>query len=439
MGTASYTAHISNKKSAITSKSKLKSVANHNLRKYRSSDYNKDNIVLLYGTENLYKDVQEVYHKEFDEVLKIYNEKQKRAGSRIDDYFEHVSKLDQDMAVEIIIQCGDKEFWEKHADKKDKMYYVYNYTLGRLKEILPGFKVANAVIHFDEASPHMHVVGVPVHEGYKKGLSKRVSKRNVFTQESMSLIIQGQLRDIAEQCFRFHLKEQFSEKQEGRNRDLSVLEYKVAKETKKLESISLDIGRNKSTLAGLRDLVELNQDMLDEAKEELEEKQQEAEKTKRVLEQIKGFVGMFSLFAPTIEEYAIAVENGGRIDAGNSFRGILYELGKLLERFKELIKEGLCWFPKLMRWKTSVGEVAPIFKDTDNGYSYSVCGYMNVETMEQYSKEAVQHEIRADKRVGTVDTLEANIKAMERDLAEIMRWKGEQKRLWKEYEEWKRR
>lgn len=169
MGTASYTAHISNKKSAITSKSKLKSVANHNLRKYCSSDYNKDNIVLLYGTENLYKDVQEVYHREFDEALKIYNEKQKRADRRIDDYFDHVSGLNQDMAVEIIIQCGDKDFWESHADKKDKMYYVYNYTLGRLKEILPGFKVANAVIHFDEASPHMHVVGVPVHEGYKKG------------------------------------------------------------------------------------------------------------------------------------------------------------------------------------------------------------------------------------------------------------------------------
>ena len=64
---------------------------------------------------------------------------------------------------------------------------------------------------------------------------------------------------------------------------------------------------------------------------------------------------------------------------------------------------------------------------------------MNVETMEQYSKETVQHEIRAEKGVGTVDTLEANIETMERDLAEIMRWNGEQKRLWQEYEEWKRR
>ena len=33
MGNISYTAHVSNKKSAITSKSKLAAVAKHNLRK----------------------------------------------------------------------------------------------------------------------------------------------------------------------------------------------------------------------------------------------------------------------------------------------------------------------------------------------------------------------------------------------------------------------
>ena len=70
------------------------------------------------------------------------------------------------------------------------------------------------------------------------------------------------------------------------------------------------------------------------------------------------------------------------IDAGNSFRGILYEIGKLLEAFKELIKEGLCWFPRLMKWNTSKGEVAPVFIETSSGYSYSVYGYMNVETKE---------------------------------------------------------
>ena len=135
-----------------------------------------------------------IYEDDLKPKLKLNTWKTKNTifQNRILPYFQD-KKMNEISPAEIIIQCGDKDFWEAHADKKDKMYYVYNYTLGRLKEILPGFKVANAVIHFDEASPHMHVVGVPVHEGYKKGLSKRVSKRNVFTQESMSLVIQGQL------------------------------------------------------------------------------------------------------------------------------------------------------------------------------------------------------------------------------------------------------
>lgn len=438
MGATSYTAHISNKKSAITTKAKLKSVANHNLRKYRSTDYSRDNVLLLYGTENLYRDVQEVYHREFDEAVKIYNEKQKRKDRRIDDYFEHVSELNQDMAVEIIFQCGDKEFWEKHGDKAERMKFVYSYTLRKLQELIPEFKVANAVIHFDEASPHMHVVGVPVHDGYKKGLSKRVSKRNVFTQEVLSGVLQDKLRNEAEGCFKFNTKETFVEKKQGRNWDLSVLEYKVAKESEKLETLANDVVKSESHLAALSGSISAQNLLLEYTQDELEEKQQEADRLTGLLGQIKQYVRTFRLFAPTIEEYAISVEKGGKIEAGNSYRGILNELGQLLERFKELIREGLCWFPRLMRWKTSVGEVAPLFKDTDNGYSYSLCGYMNVETREQYSKEVLQGEIIAELRVGTVEQMDANIVALERDLAEILRLSGEQRRLWEAYEERKR-
>ena len=31
-----------------------------------------------------------------------------------------------------------------------------------------------------------------------------------------------------------------------------------------------------------------------------------------------------------------------------------------------------------MRWNTSKGEVAPVFIEKSDGYSYSVYGYMNV-------------------------------------------------------------
>lgn len=57
-----------------------------------------------------------------------------------------------------------------------------------------------------------------------------------------------------------------------------------------------------------------------------------------LLDKINAFVSSFRLFAPTIEEYANHVEADKIIESGNSFRGILYEIGKLLETFKELIE-----------------------------------------------------------------------------------------------------
>ena len=445
MGNISYTAHVSNKKSAITSKSKLAAVAKHNLRKYKSSDYSKDNIVIVYGTSNLIDDVKTVYHKEFDEALEEYNKKQIRPDRRIEDYFEHVAGKEQDMAVEIIIQIGDMEFWKQYDDMKSYIKLSYEIILGELIKRLPGFVVANAVVHLDEDSPHMYIVGVPVADGYKKGLSRQVSKRKVFTKEVLSRVLQDELREVANKevndCFGEHIKE----KSKGRNHDLTVVEYKVAQETEHLEQIQeqvndADIKLFASQIA-YKELERRQTEELNEKRSELQSVRQEiasvtdkANEAVEMLDKINAFVSSFRLFAPTIEEYANHVEADKIIEAGNSFRGILYEIGKLLETFKELIKEGLCWFPRLMRWKTSKGEVAPVFIEKSNGYSYSVYGYMNVETREYYSKESIQWEIKAGNRTGTVEQMYANVEAMARDLQEILRIGAEQKRLWEVYE-----
>lgn len=226
----SFTAHVSNKKSAITSKSKLAGVAKHNLRKYKSEEYSADNIFLVYGTDNLVQDVKAVYHQEFDEALKVYNENQTRADRKIEDYFEHVANKEQDMAVEIIIQIGDRAYWQQHYENKCYMKKIYSMMLAELQYLLPEFVVANAVVHMDEDSPHMHVVGVPVAIGYKKGLSKQVSKRKVFTKEVLSEVLQDELRAVANTKVRIAFDEQIREKSKGRNHDLSVMEYKVLKE-----------------------------------------------------------------------------------------------------------------------------------------------------------------------------------------------------------------
>lgn len=254
----SFTAHVSNKKSAITSKSKLAGVAKHNLRKYKSEEYSADNIFLIYGTDNLVRDVKAVYHQEFDEALKVYNENQTRSDRKIDNYFEHVANKEQDMAVEIIIQVGDRAYWQEHWENKVFMRRIYRMMLEELQYQLPQFVVANAVVHMDEDSPHMHVVGGPVGTGYKKGMSKQVSKRKVFTKDVLSIVLQDKLRAFANEKAKIVLGEQIREKSKGRNHDLSVMEYKVLKEEIRY----------------------------DELKEQADEKQQENELLEREKEQL---------------------------------------------------------------------------------------------------------------------------------------------------------
>lgn len=442
----SYSAHISNKKSAITSKVKLAGVAKHNLRKYRSSDYSQEEVVLLYGTDNLVKDVKRVYREEFDEALKEYNAKQTREDRKIEDYFSHVAEKQQDMAVEIIFQVGDKEFWEKQKIPRKNVEYVYEDILDYLQQYLPNFVVANAVVHYDEASPHMHVVGVPVGRGFKRGLTTKVSKRSVFTQETLSKILQGELREIAEICVMKYLNMEFKEKQKGRNHDLSVMEYKVKKETEKVEEmdevLKVQCKQNEELCEKQIEIEQQNEDLYRE-QERLKEKKADletdifrnrleqkylegkCEKSKKKLgkldkvleglEKVKNFIKSYLSFAPLLEKFANKVESGEKeLQEGCTITGYKSPLGELMESFKEKFQEHFYWFPRLMRWKTSKGDVAPVYRDVlNNGDYYEIKGYANVESRAAYRVEELQDEIKAENRVGTLDQIEQNIEAVE--------------------------
>lgn len=240
MAGISYSAHLSQKNSAINSKAKLTGVAKHNLRKYRSLEYDKENIVILWGTDKLVQDVKKVYKEQFDEAVREYNKKQTRDDRKIDDYFEKTAKSNKDMAVELIFQIGDKEFWDKNTNKRRKMDAAFKEMLNMLQKEAPNLVVANAVVHYDEASPHMHVVAVPVADGFKKGMSKQVSKRKVCTKEFLEKVLQGRIREYAEDRSFAWIGEFLKGKEKGRNNDLKVKEYKVKKENEKYEKLLED-------------------------------------------------------------------------------------------------------------------------------------------------------------------------------------------------------
>lgn len=195
----SYSLHVGNKNHALSTIAKVSGASKHNLRKYKSEEYNKDNIVQLIGSNNILNDVKQVYYQEFNEAIREYNSQQSRNDRKIDNYIQHVSEQKQnDVAVEMIIQIGDRDFWkDKNSLEKREMTQIFQSQINSLKSICPNFKIANAVIHYDESSPHLHIVGVPVAGGYKKGLSKRCAKTRIFTQQSLSNL-QDKMRFMAQ-------------------------------------------------------------------------------------------------------------------------------------------------------------------------------------------------------------------------------------------------
>ncbi len=243
----SYSLHLSNKAHAVSSCSKLNGVSKHNLRSYKSDKYDKDNIEVLYSRTGgtLYQDVTQIYHDQFDEAVVRYNMLQKREDRRISDYMKHVSDSKaNDVAAEIIIQLGDAEFWQgKSMDLKKSMNVYFSDQLDRLQKECPNFKIASAVIHYDEKSPHMHVVGVPVATGYKKGLSVRCSKTQVFTKKTLEHL-QSSMRENPKLSPQMQeVKSTVKKKKPGRNHDFfkhEMDEYTAGKREREEELKKLD-------------------------------------------------------------------------------------------------------------------------------------------------------------------------------------------------------
>ena len=206
----------------IQNAKQLSKVNKHNLRDY---DNNKENICVIYGTENLYQDVQDLYFNEFEEARLEYNSKQTREDRKIDNYFKHISQDKQkDLACEFIIELGDMDFWnDKNIDYRMRMVNVYKDQVRDLMRIVPEFKVANAVIHFDEVSPHLHLVGVPIKDDYKRGMKKQPAKSKVFTKESLTRI-QDEMRISCIKSYNMVYSENslLKQKKKGRNQDINI-------------------------------------------------------------------------------------------------------------------------------------------------------------------------------------------------------------------------
>jgi len=230
---------------AIQNAKQLSRVDKHNYRKY---DNNSDLIEIIKGTTSLYEDVKNLYLEEFEEARLEYNKEQENKGRndrKITDYFKKISdNTKNDLACEIIIELGDKKYWDTKDDKfKHKMTNVFKEQLNDLQELVPDFKIASAIIHYDETSPHLHIVGVPIKYKSKNGMSKQVGKGDVFTRDSLRTI-QDKMRTLCIASFNkeYGLNNILKKKEKGRNKDINV------KDMTNYQAMKEELNKNKETL-----------------------------------------------------------------------------------------------------------------------------------------------------------------------------------------------
>jgi len=248
---------------AIQNAKDLSDVNRHNLRDY---DNQRELIRIIYGTDNIVNDVKQVYLDEFEEARLEYNNKQTREDRKIKDYFKKVCDSQNDIACEIIIELGGMDFWNnKDKEYRLKMIDVYNEQIKDLIKIVPTFKIANATIHFDETSPHMHIVGVPIVKNCTRGMKKQVGKTKLFTKETLTAI-QDKMRNACIKSFNkfYDMDIKLKDKQKGRNQDINVkdmsnytnIKKQLAEKEKKLDKANKQTNKLDNTTKDINQILD---------------------------------------------------------------------------------------------------------------------------------------------------------------------------------------
>ena len=273
------TFHCGSGKNAIKSEKDLKSIDAHNNRKYKNKNNQEldpekshENVVIV-GTNNIIEDVKKVYKDEFSEAVYDYNMKQKREDRKILDYYNQINNDKQtNLAVEMIFQLGDYDHWkDKSMEDKKKMVNIYSKAVDILKD--KNIITAQATVHMDESSPHLHLIAVPIADNNKRGLSKQVSQNKVLTIKTIK-----EIREEIEKVFINEYKKTYKEditlKKGSELPDhLDVKKYKKAKEI-------LKVAKEYEYNQEIKDTIEKELENTKEEIKEIEEKITKAEKEK---------------------------------------------------------------------------------------------------------------------------------------------------------------
>lgn len=343
-------------------KSSTKTNLKHNNRTMSEKEQERNpHIDQSRSNENKYlvqEDLKELYEREFGGALEKYNAKQKRHDRKIKDYYKHVeSSKKTSVQQEMIIQVGDKDDFSNPENRKVANEILEDWFKDFEKRN-PNLKVYNAVIHNDEASPHLHLNFVPVAGEYKNGLEKQVSFDRAIIQQDSEMQKErpfDQWREKEVQLLEEKLNEHGIERKlVGKNNYKDVNDYKEKKDLEReVQLLEKSIVGKKKELIDLSEVLpreKLDIKVRKEVKTEVKQKMfGDAEVTKKEtgnyvltpvqLKELTGYVNAALAVSKDYERLQttdLVKENKGLEVARDSFHDSLFEVK---ERYGKLLKE----------------------------------------------------------------------------------------------------
>ena len=248
-----------------------------------------DNIVFVQ------QELSEAYHQLFGDAVERYNARQKRNDRKISDYFQHLFNREPSASVitgankqksfyEDLVQIGTKDDSGIGTPDAEIAVACLREYMESFQERNPNFYVFNAVMHLDEATPHLHIDYIPVGH-FDRGLDTRNAMAKALEEmghgKGANAINRWRLTEweVLHQIFKAHGVE-IAEPKKSRGYSYTTQEY----------------GKHQDEIRRLNEEKEQALSERDEARAELDK----AAKKKVKLDEIEGIEAKESMFGKKV-------------------------------------------------------------------------------------------------------------------------------------------
>ncbi len=153
----------------------------HNNREFISNNVDPERIP--WNVTYVKEDLRDVYDRIFGDAIAQYNAKQKRKDRRVTNYLQDIknSRNGEKQFYETVVQVGkmdDTGVLDADGNLSEaakQACEVLDKYARTFQDRNPNLILFNAVLHMDEATPHLHLDYIPVAHGYKTKLHTRNS------------------------------------------------------------------------------------------------------------------------------------------------------------------------------------------------------------------------------------------------------------------------